>query len=145
MDLTQETATVSVQLPVRAAKVAARVRARTRIQRQDVINLWIIALAWALLIVLISPEHDYPVVDDWIYAGSVRDMMNTGTFVMPGWSQANLIGLVLWGLLWVKLFGFTLTVLTYSTLVLGLGGLFAFYGICRRLDVTPWGALLCTG
>src|SRR5205814_6453627 len=82
--------------------------------------------------------------DDWMYAGSVRDTLSTGVFTMPDWSQANLVGQVVWGVMWSKLFGFSFSVLTYSVLFLAVGGLLAFYGILRELNVPPWGALLGT-
>ena len=83
-------------------------------------------------------------MDDWIYAGSVQNTLNTGTFLMPDWSQANLVGLVYWGVLWAKLFGFSFSVLTYSVLFLAACGQIAFYGILRVLNVPQWGALLGT-
>jgi 4-amino-4-deoxy-L-arabinose transferase-like glycosyltransferase len=101
-------------------------------------------VGWALVLLLIPPQHEYPILDDWIYAGSVRTMLDTHIFVMPPQSQANLIGLTLWGLPWVSFFGFSYTVLTYSTLFWSLVALFAFYGIARALHVGAWGALLAT-
>jgi hypothetical protein len=112
--------------------------------RADRWNLGLILLGFLAVLLLIPPAHAFPVIDDWIYAASVRDMLATGHFTMPDWSQANLVGLTLWGVLWTRVFGFSLTVLTYSTLALALGGLFAFYGIARRVGVPPAGALLGT-
>src|SRR5438128_20102 len=86
--------------------------------RADLWNLGLILLGFLAVLLLIPPAHAFPVIDDWIYADSVRDMLATGHFTMPEWSQANLVGLTLWGVLWTRVFGFSLTVLTYSTLVL---------------------------
>src|SRR5437763_1813705 len=70
-------------------------------------NLLLIALASSTLLVLVPPQHDYPIIDDWIYAGSVRVLLETGRFDMPPMSQANLVGLTVWGAGWVRLFGFS--------------------------------------
>jgi 4-amino-4-deoxy-L-arabinose transferase-like glycosyltransferase len=111
----------------------------------DVRNLYIILAGCVALLVLLPPEHEYPIIDDWIYAGSVQHQVATGVFAMPPQSQANLVGLTLWGTLWVRLFGFSYTTLTYATLALALLGLLAFYGVARRVGTLPNAALLGTG
>ena len=63
---------------------------------------------------------------------------------MPGWAQANLVGMIYWGVLWCKVFGFSVTTLTYSLLALYLAGMVAFYGIGRLADLTPNAALFAT-
>ncbi|HUS14083.1 MAG TPA: glycosyltransferase family 39 protein, partial [Chloroflexia bacterium] len=95
------------------------------------------------VLLVIPPQHEFPTTDDWVYAGSVRDMLRTGTFIMPD-SQANLVGLTLWGALWSLLFGFSITTLTYSVLALALLSLLAFYGLARAAGVAAPGALLGT-
>ena len=108
----------------------------------DLRNLWLIAAGWVALLLIIPPAHEYPVIDDWIYARSVQNQVSTGAFLMPDASQANLVGLTLWGTLWVRLFGFSFTVLSASTLVMALVALIAFYCLLRVAEVSPNGALL---
>jgi hypothetical protein len=110
----------------------------------DYSNMLLIVAGWATTQLVLSPVHEYPIIDDWIYARSAQVMYQTGQFFMHPNTQANLLGLVVWGTLWCKLFGFSFTTLTYSTLVLALVGLLAFYSIARRLGVPPSGALLGT-
>src|SRR5438128_1633984 len=105
-----------------------------RLQREDLRSLFLIAAGWAIFLLVVRFSHEYPIIDDWIYARSVRIMLQTGTFVVPPGVQANMFGLTLWGVLWSKLFGFSFTTLTCSTLFLATIGLFAFYGIARSLD-----------
>jgi Dolichyl-phosphate-mannose-protein mannosyltransferase len=112
---------------------------------QNTVCLAAIAVGWVAVLLIIPPQHEYPIIDDWIYARSVQHQVATGAFEMPAQSQASLVGLTLWGTAWVRLFGFSFTVLTYSTLVLALGALYAFYGIAREVGVPPLGALLGTG
>ncbi len=124
--------------------VVERTRPFARLQNHDLFNIIAIILGWGLLLLLVPPQHEYPIIDDWIYAGSVRNLLETGTFTLPTHSQTSLIGLTYWGAAWSKLFGFSFTTLTYSTLVMALAALLAFYGITRAVNVPPWGALLGT-
>jgi 4-amino-4-deoxy-L-arabinose transferase-like glycosyltransferase len=124
---------------------AAPARPSLPIPWVDLRNLYIILAGCVALLVLLPPEHEYPIIDDWIYAGSVRHQVDTGDFAMPPQSQANLVGLALWGTLWARLFGVSYTTLTYSTLALALVGLLAFYGLARRVGTPPNAALLGAG
>jgi hypothetical protein len=111
---------------------------------RDGINLLLVVGMWGLLLLLVPPAHEFPIIDDWNHASAVRHMLQIGKFDMPPTMQANLFGLVVWGASWSKVFGFSFTTLTYSTLVLELGGLLAFYGLARSVGVRPWGALFGT-
>jgi hypothetical protein len=114
------------------------------VRRIDYSNLLLIFAGWAAVQLVLPPAHEYPVIDDWIYARTVQVMHLTGQFFTHPMTQANLFGLTVWGTLWTKVFGFSFTTLTYSTLVLALAGLLAFYGIGRAVGVPPAGALLGT-
>jgi hypothetical protein len=111
---------------------------------EDLRNLMLIASGWIVVLLILPPQHEYPIIDDWIYAGSVQHFLSTGTFMMPPQSQANLFGLTLWGAAWVQWLGFSFTTLTYSTLFLSFVALFAFYGLARAVGTPPWGAFLGT-
>src|SRR4051794_14269705 len=119
----------------------ARAPVRPGVDRRNVL---LIIAGFVGVLLLIPPGHEYPIIDDWIYAGSVQNQLTTGAFSMPPQSQANLAGLTLWGTLWARVFGLSYTTLTAATLALGLVGLLAFYGLARRVDVPPAGALLGT-
>jgi 4-amino-4-deoxy-L-arabinose transferase-like glycosyltransferase len=99
---------------------------------------------WLALLLILPPQHEYPIIDDWIYAGAARHLAATGVFQMPAMAQANLVGQSVWGAGWIQVFGFSFTVLTYSTLILALAGLLACYGIARALSIAPSGAILAT-
>lgn len=107
-------------------------------------NLLLIGVGWGALWLILPPQHEYPIIDDWIYAGAARNLAATGVFQMPAMSQANLVGQSVWGAGWIQLFGFSFTILTYSTLILALAGLLACYSIARALGIAPGGALLAT-
>src|SRR4051794_7398878 len=114
------------------------------VPRHPATDLLMIMGMWALLLLLVPPSHEFPVIDDWNHANAVRNMLQAGKFDMPPTMQANLLGLVAWGASWSRLFGFSFTTLTYSTLALELAGLVAFYGLARSLGVPRSGGLLGT-
>lgn len=118
-----------------SAKVVLRSKA-------DLLNIGIILAGCVLLLLLLPTKGDYPVIDDPFYAGAVQTMLRVGHFVRPDSEQPNLVGLVLWGAAWCKLFGFSFITLTNSVLVLALAGVLAFYGVARLVRVPPGGALL---
>lgn len=145
--LTEDTAPARIRpvsTPSSTAPPSAIPRPALDGARADLRNLGLIVAGWGLLLVGVSPAHDYPVIDDWIYAGSVQHQLATGAFEMHPVSQANLVGLTLWGTAWARVLGFSYTTLTWSTLALALGGLLAFYGLLREVAVPPGGALLGT-
>ncbi|MGI8586681.1 MAG: ArnT family glycosyltransferase [Chloroflexia bacterium] len=107
-------------------------------------NLALIVAGFVAVLLFLPPQHEYPIIDDWIYHGSVQHQLATGAFAMPNQAQANLVGQTLWATAWAGLLGLSYTTLTYSTLALALPGLLALYGIMREVDVPPSGALLGT-
>ncbi len=102
-----------------------------------------IIAAYALMTLLVPPTHEYPINDDWVYAQSVRGVLQ-GVWEIPGWSQASQISHVAWGAGFSAMFGFSFTTLTWANLALALLGSLTFYAILRRLDVPPPAALLGT-
>ncbi len=111
------------------------------LHRADARNLAILVAGFMAVLLLLPPAHGWAVLDDWIYANAVQHQTATGAFAMPPQSQANLVGLVLWAMVWVRGLGFSYTTFTLSVLALTLPGLVAAYGLARRLGVTPAGAL----
>src|SRR4051794_5021240 len=84
-------APVSPEAPVRPWTPAHPHIARpapASLGRADRWNLGLILLGFGALLLSIPVAHDFPVIDDWIYTASVRDMLASGHFTMPEWSQA---------------------------------------------------------
>lgn len=111
------------------------------LRRIDLRNLLFIALAFALVLVLISPARSYPIIDDWIYFQSVRDLLNL-SYHPHDWSQAIGIGHIAWGALFAALFGNSFTVLSVANLVISLANLLTFYLLLRVLGVSASPALV---
>ncbi|MBV6655580.1 MAG: glycosyltransferase family 39 protein, partial [Mameliella sp.] len=82
--------------------------------------LWIIAglIAW--------PMGDFPLDDDWSYAEAVKHWVDTSTYWVSDWPAMTLFTQVIWGGVFAKVFGFSFTILRWSTLVIGAIGIWAF-------------------
>src|SRR5581483_8563986 len=94
----------------------------------------VIVIAFLLLILAINPVHEFPVEDDWDYSKTVWNVLQTGTFHRLEVTQATVLFPVLWGALFSKLFGYSLTTLRASTLVLAIGALLFFYALLGELE-----------
>jgi hypothetical protein len=106
----------------------------------------VIVAIWIVVALLIDPRGEFPLNDDWAYAAAVKTLLGGGGIRFSGWTTVNLIAQVLWGALFCLPFGFSFTALRISTLVLGLTGVLALYGLLREGDAghgtALFGALL---
>ena len=105
---------------------------------QRLLNPYIILLCilWITAVVVVNPSGDFPLNDDWSYGRTVKNLLEEGRFSLGGWTSMPLLGQVIWGTLFCLPFGFSFTALRFSTLVLGLFGVLASYGIFREVE-TP--------
>ena len=108
------------------------------------IHLLLISLSYIILIVLVNPIGDFPINDDWAYARSVLSLVEDGEFHLLGWGAMTLVSQVVWGALWVKLFGFSFDVLRFSTILLGLVALTGCYYLLLSLSKETWIAITGT-
>jgi len=110
----------------------------------DSINICFIAFVWVLMITLVNPIGNFPLDDDWAYGWTVKTLLETGRFQLSDWTATNLLPQALWGSLFCLPFGFSFTALRFSTLVLGLFGIVATYGLFREARVGSKVSLLST-
>ena len=108
---------------------------RALVFNRNVAPVFLFAAAWVLAIVLVNPFGNFPIVDDWAYAGSVRDLLQHGQFHLSDWTAPNQISLIAWGAIFGSVFGTSYTALRFSTLVLAFVGAIALYKILRRENV----------
>ena len=95
---------------------------------------------WILVVFLINPRGEFPLIDDWAYAGMVKSLVEGGGLRIPE-VATNIIAQVFWGALFCLPFGFSFIALRISTLTLGLIGVLALYGILRETDADRLTAL----
>ena len=103
-----------------------------------------IAGAFTIASLLVGPHPQTPVIDDWLYAASVQELLTTGHLRLGAISAVYPIFQILWGALFCALFGFSFAVLRASTLVLAALGCIALYAMLRELGRRPAVSLLAS-
>lgn len=111
-------------------------------RRDDRVAVAAIAAAWVVAALLVDPRADVPLIDDWIYAQSVEQLLNGQGFHISAWSSTFPAAQILWGTAFAWLGGFSFTSLRVSTLALGFVATLAAYGTARALGSRPAVALL---
>ncbi|HEY9296528.1 MAG TPA: glycosyltransferase family 39 protein, partial [Phormidium sp.] len=99
----------------------------------DFVSILLVTIVWMAMLVLINPIGNFPLNDDWAYGWTVKMLLETGEYQLSDWTATNLLSQVVWGAIFCLPFGFSFTVLRVSTLVLGLLGVLASYGLLREL------------
>ncbi len=99
---------------------------------------------WGLSIILVNPIGDFPLNDDFSFGRTVFNVSEVGTWKFDDWLSMTLIAQVYWGSAFTKLFGFSFTVLRFSTLVLSTIGIVSMYLICRELKTDKLTASVVT-
>jgi len=104
---------------------------------------FLIAFLWFAAIVFVNPVGDFPLNDDWAYAKTVKSFIDRGQFEFNDPSM-TLIGHVLLGIVFCKIFGFSFTVLRLYVLLSGLIGLFFSFLILKKISSSVQIALVGT-
>ncbi len=84
----------------------------------------LLILLFILAEIIVNPIADIPLNDDWTYARSVQMSIEKGTIDISPLSSASIFTHIVWGAIFVKIFGFSFTVLRFSTFISALIGLF---------------------
>jgi 4-amino-4-deoxy-L-arabinose transferase-like glycosyltransferase len=109
---------------------------RRRAIRDYALAALILAAIYVVYVLVVSPRHEFPLMDDWAYAQSVRHLLYTGQLRISEWSSTTLVFQVYWGALFARLFGgFSFTALRWSTLVFSFITSLALYALLRQLDL----------
>ncbi len=101
----------------------------------DLYNVLILACIWIVLAFINNPTGNFPLNDDWVYALSVKAIVDIGRFELHAWSQSMGFVQAYWAAAFVYVLGFDFWVLRLSTLLAGLGGIVATYALMRNLKV----------
>ncbi len=105
----------------------------------------VLIAAFLFSIVLVWPQGDFPLNDDWTYGKSVLKLLRTGQFHV-GNSASTLFTHIWWGTLFVKVFGFSFNVLRLSSWVSVIAAIVIGGTLLRKLNVSGpviFIALLC--
>jgi hypothetical protein len=100
-------------------------------------NAMLCGLAVVFAILLTNPICNSAFNDDWSYSFTVKKLLETGKLTYNGWASASIIAQAYWGLLWVKIFGYSYAVLRLSTLPLAAGAISLCYLLARKVGLIP--------
>jgi 4-amino-4-deoxy-L-arabinose transferase-like glycosyltransferase len=92
-----------------------------------------IAALFAAVALTVARYPHAPVIDDWLYAASVRDLLATGRFRIGELSAVYPLLPAIWGALLSAVFGFSFTVLRLATVAWSAAGCIAVYGLLREM------------
>lgn len=88
------------------------------------------------------PVANMGFVDDWSYIKTAQVFAQTGHFVYNGWGAPILGWQVVWGALFIHLFGFSFMAVKLSTLPLAMATIYLFHAILVRFGSTPRNAII---
>lgn len=102
------------------------------------------ALAQVFCYLIVQPYVEMGIDDDWSYVKSAQVLAQTGHIVYNGWATAMLGWQLYFGALFIKLFGFSFTVVRFSSLIEALATAFLLERALVRAGVNQWNAALAT-
>ena len=89
-------------------------------------------ILWVIIILVVNPLGEFAVNDDWAYAHNTRALAKDGVFMFSFWPAMTLITQTMWGLLFCKLFGYSLLTLRFATLVLAIASTLILFSSLKR-------------
>jgi general stress protein CsbA len=113
-------------------------------RRIDLRNAILCAAAVIVAFLIVNPFVEMSFDDDFSYAWTVHQLLETGRITFNGWAAPVLITHALWGALFSKIFGYSFTVLRFSTLPMAAGSAFITYYLARNAGLTARAAVLAT-
>lgn len=106
-------------------------------------DLFVLMLIWCGAVALVNPLGDFPLNDDWAYGLNTHALAVENRLYFSDWPAMTLIAHTVWGALFSKMFGFSFTVLRFSTLLFGLFGLAGFYKLLTWAELPRRTVLGC--
>ena len=101
--------------------------------RNDVINLSLLSLTLLIISVLVQPLGEFCLYDDWSFAKSMQYFHETGKINFTDWTSMPLIVQLLWAKIFTFFFGFSLTTLRISTIVISFLGIYGTYFFFKEI------------
>src|ERR1700691_1184589 len=102
------------------------------------------ALTPILCYFVIRPFAEIGMIDDWSYVKTVQVLAQTGHIVYNGWATAMLGWQLYFGALFVRIFGFSFTVVRYATVIETMATAFLLQRIFVRSGMNTCNATLAT-
>ena len=92
----------------------------------------LLTLFWVLTEITVNPFGEFPFVDDWMYSRCVYVWVTKGKFWLCDFQAVTLFAQAAWGALFALIFGFSMTALRFSVLLLGWFGSLMAYRMFRE-------------
>lgn len=102
----------------------------------------ILILIQTLVIALAGTSGEFPVNDGWVYAHSVRWLVDEHLFRLSDWTSPNLLPQILLGTATSEMFGYSLQNLRHLTQAVSVAASLAAYGWFRSCRLSPRSALV---
>jgi hypothetical protein len=105
--------------------------------RSDLRNALLCLVITTAAFLATGPVAEMGLEDDWSYAFTARQCALSGRLIYNGWATAVIVPHTYWGALFIRLFGFSFTVLRFSTLPMAGGSVALCYLLARQADLRP--------
>ncbi len=106
------------------------------------LEIIIITVIWFIIILIINPIGEFPLIDDWQYSRMVSQRLGFDIHLPTPPTASPAFASTLWGMLWVYIFGFSHTILRISTLTLSWIALLGYYQWLKLLGTKSTYALI---
>jgi Dolichyl-phosphate-mannose-protein mannosyltransferase len=93
------------------------------------------------LFLLCNPFVEIGINDDWSYVRMARVLAETGRLQYDGWTNAMVGPHAVWGMAFIKLFGFSFSTLRASMIPIAMGCSVLIYCIARWIGLSRWMAV----
>lgn len=80
-------------------------------------HVWVLFLVMVIAECVVWPQGEFPLNDDWSYTWSARWLFQHGDIRIGSWPAMTLWTHLVWGLLFLKVFGFSFFILRFSMMV----------------------------
>src|SRR5260370_12185196 len=111
-------------------------------QGRPVCNGLICACIVAAGVLLTYPVAEMGFQDDWSYIRPALEFARTGHFVYNGWATAMLGWIIPWSALFIKVFGFSFTIVRLSMLPVTMACIYLFHASLVRFGISGRNAVL---
>jgi hypothetical protein len=111
-------------------------------QQRSQRNGLVCACIVAACVFLTYPVAEMGFQDDWSYVRTALDFARTGRFVYNGWATAMLGWIIPWSALFIKVFGFSFTLVRLSMLPVTMACIYLFHANLVRFGIRDRNAVL---
>ena len=98
-------------------------------------GLSLLLLLFFLVTAFINPVRETMIKDDWAYGLTVRHLLDTDKYQLHEWAAANMPVQIYWAAFLAQIFGYSFTILRFSSLILLIIGIIALYCLLRDSGV----------